>query len=73
MKKASEYHQHARECRALAQQMASGEQREQLLNMAAHWDQLAEDRAALVLRHPDLAHEGEHEEVLRQTRTDGDR
>ncbi len=62
MKKASEYRQHARECRALAATMASDEQRAQMLQMAAHWDQLAGDRLALIDRHPELAHEGEQDE-----------
>jgi hypothetical protein len=62
MKKASEYRQHADECRALASQMESGEQREQLMNMAAQWERMAADRAALIHRHPELAHDGEHEE-----------
>jgi len=38
MKKASEYHQHADECRALAATMKTGEQREQLLRMAEMWE-----------------------------------
>ena len=42
--------------------MDSPEQREQLLQMAEHWDKLANDRLALIQRHPELAHEGEHEE-----------
>lgn len=54
MKKASEYRQHARECRALAAQMESAEQREQLLQMATHWETLADDRALLVEKHPEL-------------------
>jgi len=54
MKKASEYREHARECRALAAQMESTEQRDQLLQMAAHWDTLADDRADLVEKHPEL-------------------
>jgi hypothetical protein len=62
MKKASEYREHAQECRGLAAKMESGEQREQLLKMAAQWDRMAADRAELVLRHPDLAQDGEHEE-----------
>ncbi len=45
MKKAEEYREHAAECRRLAAQMASGEQREALEEMARTWDQLAEDRA----------------------------
>ena len=43
MKKASEYRQHAEECRALARSMGDAEQRAQLLEMAATWDQLATD------------------------------
>lgn len=62
MKKASEYRQHARECRDLAASMPSAEQREQLLQMAEHWDKLAADRADLIARHPELAQHGEQEE-----------
>lgn len=47
MKKASEYREHADECRKLAASM-DGEQREQLLKMAENWEQLAEDRARLI-------------------------
>lgn len=68
MKKASEYRQHAHECRDLAAKMASADQREQLLEMARHWDQLAGDRAALIERHPELALEGEREEETRTPR-----
>jgi hypothetical protein len=62
MKKASEYRQHARECRQLAAKMESDLQRAQLLQMAEHWDKLAADRLDLIDRHPELAHDGEHEE-----------
>ena len=62
MKKASEYREHARECRALASHMESPEQREAMLQMANHWDKLADDRAALIHKHPELARDGEHEE-----------
>jgi hypothetical protein len=62
MKKASEYRAHAQECRQLAAQMDSAAQREQLLEMADHWDKLAVDRAELIARHPELAREGEAEE-----------
>ncbi len=62
MKKASEYRLHAKECRELAATMNSPAQREQLLEMAAHWEKLATDRMALIERHPDLAHDGEREE-----------
>ncbi len=60
MKKASEYRLHAQECRQLAAKMDLGDQREQLLGMARHWDQLATDRAALIQAHPELALDGEH-------------
>jgi hypothetical protein len=44
MKKASDYHKHAQECRALAKRMENGEHRDQLLAMAQTWDQLAQQR-----------------------------
>jgi hypothetical protein len=62
MKKASEYRMHAKECRDLAATMESAAQRDQLLEMAAHWEKLARDRVALILNHPELAHDGEHAE-----------
>ena len=46
MKKASEYRQHAADCRALAVRMELGSQRDQLLGMARAWDQLADERDA---------------------------
>lgn len=61
MKKASEYRQHAHECRALAARTELGELRDQLLVMAANWDRLAEERTALIRRHPELAQAGEFE------------
>jgi len=62
MKKASEYRQHAAECRSIASQMESDDQRRQILEMAEHWEKLAADRLALIGRHPELAHDGEREE-----------
>lgn len=62
MKKASEYRQHAKECRHLASQMESEDQRNLMLAMAEHWDKLAADRAELIRRHPYLAHDGERAE-----------
>jgi 2-oxo-4-hydroxy-4-carboxy--5-ureidoimidazoline (OHCU) decarboxylase len=62
MKKASEYRLHAQECRDLAAKMDEPAQREQLIEMAEHWEKLAADRAALIRKHPDLAHKGEQEE-----------
>ena len=61
MKKASEYRQHAEECRTLAKQM-QGEQRDQLLEMARTWDRLADERSDFVRRYPELALKGEHQE-----------
>lgn len=66
MKKASEYREHARECRALAASMESAEQRAQLIEMAEHWEKLAKDRVELISRHPELAHAGEHDEEGRR-------
>jgi hypothetical protein len=61
MKKASEYRKHADECRTLARGVA-GEQRDQLLEMAATWERLAAERSELIRRHPELALSGEHAE-----------
>jgi hypothetical protein len=66
MKKASEYRQHAEECRALARSMPAGKDRDQLLEMAATWDNLAAERSKLVQRHPELAVDGEHAEEFQQ-------
>ena len=62
MKKFSEYRQHAEECRVLAHRMEQGEHRDQLLTMAETWDRLADDREALIRRHPEIAFPGEREE-----------
>ena len=59
VKKASEYRQHAAECRVLARKAISPEERDQLLNMAATWEQLAIEREALITRNPALALEVE--------------
>jgi hypothetical protein len=44
VKKASEYRQHAKECRALSTQAMSDEHRKQLTAMADTWDTLALER-----------------------------
>jgi hypothetical protein len=62
MKKSSEYRQHAVQCRELAKRIKPGEQRDQLLEMATTWEKLAAERSELVLRHPELALQGEHAE-----------
>jgi hypothetical protein len=54
MKTAAEYRKHAEECRVLAKQVPEGEQRNQLLEMARTWDNLARDREKLVQNHPEL-------------------
>lgn len=54
MKTAAEYKKHAEECRALARQVPEGEQRNQLLEMARTWDNLAAGREKLVRNHPEL-------------------
>ncbi len=64
MKKASEYRQHAEECRSLAKGLPAGEQRDQLLKMAETWEKLAADRTALILRHPELGLVGKHQEEV---------
>lgn len=61
MKKASEYRQHAVACRRLAAGV-EGAQRDQLLEMAATWDNLAKERTDLVRRHPELAFDGERQD-----------
>ena len=67
MKKASEYRMHAKECRELAAHMDGAEQRALMLQMADHWEKLATDRVALITRHPELAHDGEHDEERSET------
>lgn len=52
MKKASEYRDHARECREIAASMPPGEPRERLLEMARLWDSMAEERERTSGRDP---------------------
>jgi hypothetical protein len=54
METAAEYRRHAEEGRVLANQVPEGEQRDQLLEMARTWDNLAKDREKLVQNHPEL-------------------
>jgi hypothetical protein len=58
MKKASEYRQHAAECRAIAAGMSLGEHRDQLLAMAAKWEELARDRETIGEPPPRLGRRG---------------
>ena len=48
-----EYRRHAEECRTLARGV-QGEQRDQLLGMAATWDNLAAERTEFIKKHPEL-------------------
>ena len=51
MKTASDYRQHAEDCRKLARQLPAGQQREQLLEMAKTWDELALSRERQIRRY----------------------
>jgi len=62
MKKASEYREHAQQCRDLAKRMIPGEHRDQLVEMALTWEKLAAERSELVRRHPELSIGDEHAE-----------
>jgi hypothetical protein len=55
MKKVSEYREHAEECRTLARRSKTPEDRDMLLNMAATWDSLAEERTKAAERQQRLA------------------
>jgi hypothetical protein len=52
MKKASEYRRHAEECRQLARSADREEHRELLINMAATWEALADERERMVAKQP---------------------
>ncbi len=57
MRKIAEYRQHAAECRSLAAAMGAHEHREQLLEMAATWDQMAAERERSVQLEEDRSFE----------------
>ena len=57
MRKAAEYRQHALECRRLATGMAADQHRDQLLEMAATWERMAEERERLAFLHEDRSFE----------------
>ena len=44
MRKADQYREFAKEVRAIAARLRSGEEREKLLQIAEEWDKLATDR-----------------------------
>jgi hypothetical protein len=55
--KAAEYRWHAQECRALARNAASEQERAQILELSATWECLAVDRENSLHTHPHLARE----------------
>jgi len=59
MRKASEYRKHAEECRELARRMKSPEHRDQLLEMASHWERMEQERITFIGSYPEFALEPE--------------
>jgi hypothetical protein len=55
VKKASEYQQHAEDCKALAAGATSPEHRDMLLKMAETWESLARNRESMVTRQQRIA------------------
>jgi hypothetical protein len=55
VKKASEYHKHADECRVLAARASNPDHRAMLHNMADTWENLACQREAFVARKARIA------------------
>jgi len=55
MKKAAEYRRHAQECRALARNAATEQERTQFLEISATWESLALDRENFNAQHPQMA------------------
>jgi hypothetical protein len=55
LKKASEYHKHAEECRTLAGRSLDPEHKAALIKMAETWEDLAKEREALVARKERIA------------------
>jgi hypothetical protein len=66
MTKAPEYRRNAAECRALAARMDLGAHRDQLLRMAATWEELASEREQRSGRDPDDAVADELPDELRR-------
>jgi hypothetical protein len=60
MRKVSEYERHAAECRKLAAQMKTLEQRKQLEDAAEMWDRLARERRVGIV-------ENKHDQAQPQT------
>jgi len=55
MRKASEYHLHAEECRVLAGRANNPEHKNMLASMGETWERLAQQREALVARKARIA------------------
>ena len=68
MKKAHEYREHANECRALARTALSDSERRQLIDMAATWDAIAEQRENFLKSHPELSRQATDEETEREVK-----
>jgi hypothetical protein len=54
MKKASEYREHANQCRMLARNAQNEDQRKQLEEMAQTWERLAQDRERMLAEQAEL-------------------
>ena len=48
MKQVEDYREHAQECRAMAAKAINADHRQRLLDLAAQWDALADDREKLL-------------------------
>jgi hypothetical protein len=55
MKKVDDYQRHAQGCRDLAAKMPTPEHRDQLLEMAKIWEDMAVEREGFVAEHPQFA------------------
>ena len=56
MRKVDEYRRHAEDCRKLASSVATEEAKQQLLQMADTWDNLAKSREEQIARKQRIAH-----------------
>ena len=56
MRKVDEYRRHAEDCRKLASSVSAEEAKQQLLQMAETWDNLAKNREDQIARQQRIAH-----------------
>jgi hypothetical protein len=56
MRKVEEYRRHAEDCRKLANSVSTEEAKQQLLQMAGTWDDLAKHREDQIARQERIAH-----------------